>query len=265
LQSYFLYAKWGTVGGRKANFYIYKEIGTMQTMQKIMSVGFEPLYDDLFRAAIGRAKGFEAHNEDLSLEAIKRDPESFYSAIERLSESEERPSIAIVSACCPNIFDVVDLLEKQKCTICIVYDQSSLRGLFNIESLKEKKIITQIPGIHVSAQLKISAILGMIVRYQEKNAQAPVLDECLQSDPNLSPDNPLLSLSPRALEVLECKLIGLRTGQIAKKFDISPKTVETHLRNIKSKLGGQQIEAILPRAFWFGLRIPDPAPETLVR
>lgn len=52
-----------------------------------------------------------------------------------------------------------------------------------------------------------------------------------------TPANPEPSLSGRETEVLQLLAEGLSTNQIAAKLNISPKTVEVHRMNIKTKLG----------------------------
>jgi DNA-binding CsgD family transcriptional regulator len=46
----------------------------------------------------------------------------------------------------------------------------------------------------------------------------------------------LVKLSARELEVLFRIINGLRNSQIAEELSISPKTLETHIRNIYAKL-----------------------------
>ncbi len=49
-------------------------------------------------------------------------------------------------------------------------------------------------------------------------------------------NNPIECLSNRELEVFELLGRGLTTNQIARKLQLSPKTVETHRKNLKTKL-----------------------------
>ena len=49
--------------------------------------------------------------------------------------------------------------------------------------------------------------------------------------------NPRWDLTVREIEVLECLHEGLRNADIASRLDISPRTVETHVGSIISKLG----------------------------
>lgn len=55
---------------------------------------------------------------------------------------------------------------------------------------------------------------------------------------------PLDSLSPRELAVFASIASGERVGQIAKHFGISSKTVESHCRNIKQKMGYENAESL---------------------
>ena len=51
--------------------------------------------------------------------------------------------------------------------------------------------------------------------------------------------NPRWDLTVREIEVLECLHEGLRNADIASRLDISPRTVETHVSSIISKLGAR--------------------------
>jgi DNA-binding NarL/FixJ family response regulator len=50
---------------------------------------------------------------------------------------------------------------------------------------------------------------------------------------------PTWDLTVREIEVLECLHEGLRNADIASRLDISPRTVETHVSSIISKLGAR--------------------------
>ena len=51
--------------------------------------------------------------------------------------------------------------------------------------------------------------------------------------------NPRWDLTLREIEVLECLHEGLRNADIASRLDISPRTVESHVSSIISKLGAR--------------------------
>jgi len=61
--------------------------------------------------------------------------------------------------------------------------------------------------------------------------------------------NPVEALSNRELQVFQLIGEGLSTVQIAKKLQVSPKTVETHRKVIKTKLSIQTSPQLSRRAF----------------
>jgi two-component system nitrate/nitrite response regulator NarL len=62
-----------------------------------------------------------------------------------------------------------------------------------------------------------------------------------------------VNLSAREIEVLEHAARGLTVGQVARRLELSPRTVETHLGNVYRKLGvGNRVQA-LARASELGL------------
>ena len=79
--------------------------------------------------------------------------------------------------------------------------------------------------------------------------------EGLRSDPLVSREsarNPMEVLSNREIEVLSMIGKGLSTDAIATRMHLSPKTVEVHRGNIRSKLGlgpGQRLVEIAIRYF----------------
>ena len=90
--------------------------------------------------------------------------------------------------------------------------------------------------------------LGVILR-------GGIYAEGLRSDPLVSREsarNPMEVLSNREIEVLSMIGKGLSTDAIATRMHLSPKTVEVHRGNIRSKLGlgpGQRLVEIAIRYF----------------
>jgi DNA-binding NarL/FixJ family response regulator len=64
-----------------------------------------------------------------------------------------------------------------------------------------------------------------------------------------APDgDPIRGLSDRALQVFEMIGQGMTTKQIARKLDLSPKTIEAHREKIKTKLDLSNAAALSRRA-----------------
>jgi DNA-binding CsgD family transcriptional regulator len=61
--------------------------------------------------------------------------------------------------------------------------------------------------------------------------------------------DPAETLSNRELEVFEMIGQGMTTQQIARKLDISPRTVETHRKKIKTKLNLANSAQLSRKAF----------------
>ncbi len=68
------------------------------------------------------------------------------------------------------------------------------------------------------------------------------------SDIEIDPRNSRWDLTVREIEVLECLHEGLRNTDIASRLDISPRTVETHVSSIISKLGARTRTEAVRRA-----------------
>jgi DNA-binding NarL/FixJ family response regulator len=68
------------------------------------------------------------------------------------------------------------------------------------------------------------------------------------SEPESEVRNPRWDLTVREIEVLECLHEGLRNTDIASRLDISPRTVETHVSSIISKLGARTRTEAVRRA-----------------
>ena len=62
-------------------------------------------------------------------------------------------------------------------------------------------------------------------------------------------EDPIQQLTNRELEVFEMIGQGMNTRQIAYKLGLSPRTIETHRKNIKTKLDMQNISQLSRCAF----------------
>ena len=72
-------------------------------------------------------------------------------------------------------------------------------------------------------------------------------------------DQVLEELSDRELEVLQYVASGSRNHEIARRLNVSIKTVEFHLRNILGKLGVRSRTEAVVRAWQLGLLSLAPA------
>jgi DNA-binding NarL/FixJ family response regulator len=67
----------------------------------------------------------------------------------------------------------------------------------------------------------------------------------------------LAKLSPRQLEVLRLVAEGLTTPEIARRLDLSAKTVETHRGEVMKRLGIHDLVGLVRYAVRRGLVAPD--------
>lgn len=68
--------------------------------------------------------------------------------------------------------------------------------------------------------------------------------------------SPLDQLTPRQREVLQLVAEGHTTSEIAEKLELSPRTIESHRRDLKSRLGIQTIAGLVRFAVGSGLVPP---------
>jgi two-component system, NarL family, invasion response regulator UvrY len=68
-----------------------------------------------------------------------------------------------------------------------------------------------------------------------------------------SPDSPFDQLSPRELEVVKLLCQGKRTGDIAVRLSLSPKTVSTHKYRLFDKLGIRDVVSLAKLAGTYGV------------
>lgn len=73
------------------------------------------------------------------------------------------------------------------------------------------------------------------------------------SHPDIKRAASLWELTVREIDILELLYEGLRNADIGERLDISPRTVETHVRNIVSKMGVQNRAEAVRKALEEGL------------
>ena len=70
---------------------------------------------------------------------------------------------------------------------------------------------------------------------------------------NQNRDKLLVNISNREIEVLENISYGLTTTEIAQRLYLSTHTVNSHRKNLQSKLDARNIAVLVRKAFEFGL------------
>jgi DNA-binding CsgD family transcriptional regulator len=58
-----------------------------------------------------------------------------------------------------------------------------------------------------------------------------------------------LGLSPREAEIARCLVAGEGDKEIARRLDVSPRTVQTHLERLRAKLGTENRVDLVTRVF----------------
>jgi two-component system response regulator FixJ len=85
-------------------------------------------------------------------------------------------------------------------------------------------------------------------------AQAQVADASPRATPATPQDNDVFAvLTAREREVLKCVVAGLTNKEIAREFDISPRTVEAHRAHVMSKVGAASLSELVRMAIQAGL------------
>lgn len=109
-------------------------------------------------------------------------------------------------------------------------------------------------SVVVPRELSINDLITAIRRAAESTPGHPPPGRSPLSD-GRPKDNPLTSLTPRELEVLELLICGLSHRAIATRLNIAVNTVRTHTHNIQLKWGVHSNLAIVAHAL--GRGIPD--------
>lgn len=94
--------------------------------------------------------------------------------------------------------------------------------------------------------------------YLSPTLREVAVDELLEQAREEGPAaTPLDLLTPRQREVLQLMAEGNTTREIAEKLDVSPKTVETHRRDIRERLEIQDLAGLVKFAIRTGLVTPE--------
>lgn len=182
-----------------------------------------------------------------------------------------RPGFEVVAGA-GNCATAMSLLRKHKPNIAIV--DISLGGANGIElarlMVKEqpdiKVLIASMHDERLYAERALRAgAKGYIMKDAMPDELIGAIDTILQGDVYLSKSmasdmvkkhitdrdgrfEPLRRLTDREFEVFEATGQGLSTRDMAEKFKVSPKTIESHKENIKKKLSLRSAAALSARA-----------------
>jgi DNA-binding NarL/FixJ family response regulator len=136
--------------------------------------------------------------------------------------------------------------------ILILTARTDQEALFESVIVGVEGYLEKASGVRVIADA-LSRIAGgerVFTQAQVRRAVAELSRRARQA--REQPDPPA-NLSAREIEVLEHAARGFTVGQVARRLQISPRTVETHLGNAYRKLGvGNRVQA-LARASELGL------------
>lgn len=211
-------------------------------MYKVVLVDDHKLVTEGFKRIIDSSPNFEV------LE-IFNDPKQALNSIPALA-----PDIIIADFEMPNLngIDLIDSLRQYlphfKSIILSMHLNSSL-----LNSIKKQNIQGYLPKS--TDEFELLQCLEAIKAGRDFFSQE-VLDNTLVESNNLKVTTDKLStlqLSNRELEILELVVDGNGTKQIAEQLHISPRTVETHRKNIMDKLEVSSVASLVRVAITKGL------------
>lgn len=171
---------------------------------------------------------------------------------ESLKEIERlQPDIAVLDIAMPGLTGIevakrlAKIAPRTKVLILTMHDDTffaveALRAKARGFMLKEESITHLVQAIHkvVQGELVVSPPMQKVVFRELNNTQA-----------GKSPDSPVKNiLTTRETEILQLVAEGLTNHEIAEKLFISPSTVDTHRKNIMSKLDIHSVAGLVKYA-----------------
>lgn len=171
---------------------------------------------------------------------------------ESLKEIERlQPDVAVLDIAMPGLTGIevtkrlAKIAPRTKALILTMHDDAffaveALRAKARGFMLKEESITHLVQAIHKVAQgeIVVSPPLQKVVFRELNNIQA-----------GKSPDSPVKNiLTTRETEILQLVAEGLTNQEIAEKLFISPSTVDTHRKNIMSKLDIHSVAGLVKYA-----------------
>jgi DNA-binding NarL/FixJ family response regulator len=212
---------------------------------RVLVVEDHPLLRSIIRIACEQTPGLEMVGElddgSTALEACR----------------ELSPDVVLLDLSLPGELQGLDLArairsEGLPIRILILTARTDQEALFESVIVGVEGYLEKASGVRVIADA-LSRVAGgerVFTKAQVQGAVAELSRRARQA--REQPDAPA-NLSAREIEVLEHAARGFTVGQVARRLQISPRTVETHLGNAYRKLGvGNRVQA-LARASELGL------------
>ena len=171
---------------------------------------------------------------------------------ESLKEIERlQPDVAVLDIAMPGLTGIevakrlAKIAPRTRILILTMHDDTffaieALRAKARGFMLKEESITHLVQAIHKVAQgeIVVSPPLQKVVFRELNNSQA-----------GKSPDRPVKNiLTTRETEILQLVAEGMTNQEIAEKLFISPSTVDTHRKNIMSKLDIHSVAGLVKYA-----------------
>jgi len=212
---------------------------------RVLVVEDHPLLRSIIRIACEQTPGLEMVGE-------LDDGSSALEACRELS-----PDVVLLDLSLPGELQGLDLArairaEGLPVRILILTARTDQEALFESVIVGVEGYLEKASGVRVIADA-LSRVAGgerVFTQAQVRGAVAELSRRARQA--REQPDPPA-NLSAREIEVLEHAARGFTVGQVARRLQISPRTVETHLGNAYRKLGvGNRVQA-LARASELGL------------
>lgn len=212
---------------------------------RVLVVEDHPLLRSVIRIACEQSPGLEMvgelDNGSSALEACR----------------ELAPDVILLDLSLPGEFQGLDLArairgEGLPVRILVLTARTDQEALFESVIVGVDGYLEKTSGVRVIADA-LSRVAGgerLFTQAQMRGAVAELGDRARQArEQTRTPAN----LSAREIEVLEHAARGFTVGQVARRLQLSPRTVETHLGNAYRKLGvGNRVQA-LARASELGL------------
>jgi DNA-binding NarL/FixJ family response regulator len=186
------------------------------------------------------------------------------------------PDIEVCGEAC-EVSEAIDEVERTHPDLLII--DLTLKGGHGIDLIekvkaKDERIKMLVSSMHdemlFAERILRAGAMGYVTKQESPETLLSAIRQVLRGEVYLSPrmtsrllhqvvggtlpqESPLQSLSNREIEVFEMIGQGLTTLQIARRLELSPKTVETHREKIKQKLNLKNSAELSRRAVQWAL------------